>query len=195
MAIPENSTVLFNLVFQLQGQKWINSQFMSNDDAISNAQELIELNAVVDYWYAAYDTFLHEDVQLLGAVVSLPEDPVFGTRTVTKANLFGLASGDPGPTTSYVIVRRKALTRDRAWHGKVLVAGFPMEFTEANRLTDNAAAILQIIATAMETNFAGPASNWVNACYSATNDSALSTFKSQMDPVVRSYTGRQASLI
>ena len=91
MSIPEQSIVQFNLVFQQQGQKWINTHFYNNVDEIQDDDELANLQQIFTLIQVAGADAQHDSVQCIGAVVSLPTFPSFGTRTLTSNILFGTA--------------------------------------------------------------------------------------------------------
>lgn len=195
MAIPDAATVQVSLVFQLQGQKWTNVLHYFCDGGLNDAQEAVNLQDLVEELASTFAKGQHEDVQCLGGVVTLPNQATFGTRTVTLPAAFGDISGDPLPTTCYVVIRKYAQSKDPTKRGRVLFAGFIEEYESENQLTPSAAVVIGQVVDGLKVQIAASDCTFIPLVYSRKNETATSVFKTNLDPVVRSFHGRQAQLI
>ena len=195
MTIPANSLVQGQIVMQQQGQKFSNVLHWSPSDTIPTPDEVSNLQEVLNQWVSKWRTPMADVVEFLGAVFSLPQDPSFGTRTLTLTGQFGAQSAPPGQTTSYAIIRKYAISDSKSTRGRVLFAGFPESFTEQNVLTN--AGFLNFVdpVSIVASGFATADSDWEPQIYSRLGDVFNPVIKANVDPTVRSLHSRQATLI
>jgi len=195
MSIPQNAIIQVSLVFQQQGTKFTNVIHWKPNDTIGDAGESADLTALVEGCAQAFVDTMHEDVFCLGGVVSLPEDSSFGSRTITLSGFQGDVSGDPSQTTQYYIIRKYGESKSKRQRGRVLVAGFSEAWTEKNVLTASAAITAANLVNFLRDDLAIITTTVTPVVYSREDSAAVSVFKTTLDPVIRSFNGRQASLI
>ena len=71
----------------------------------------------------------------------------------------------------------------------------PLQFIENGRLTDQATGLVQIMANFMDDVIGSNDSDWIPVVFSELSEVAMTTFKTDVDPIVRSLHSRQATLV
>lgn len=192
MALDAQTVVQQALVLQLGSEKVSNVIHWINDDEITETGLLTDFQDIEDKIWAEYKKFVWEDHNLLGSVWSAPRVPSFGTRTTTATSAGGAVPGNAGQSTSYFIIRKYALLDGPTSRGRFLACGFPEEYTHVNQMTANAVVLATDLANALKTVVNAPFVNWTPVIYSRKEEQWSPVFKTTIDPIVRSYHGRQS---
>ena len=194
MSINANDLLQSSIVYQQQGVKWNNTLHWRATTDVSNDDEVQELTSLTEDIAEAFAQVMHEAAIVLGIIWTMPLRATFGSRTLI-VNEPGAISGDLSQTTQYFIIRKYGDGSGSANRGRVLVAGFPEQWSEDNRLTASAVVVAADLVTFLKSSLNGPLGSYSPSIYSPTLETAVSVFKTNLDPIVRSFHGRQARLI
>ena len=191
MTLPAGSLLQATMVMQHGSEKTANVLHFTNSDEITETIMLSDMGDVTFEWYEAYAELVQADVDFLGAVWSAPLISYFGSRTLLLTGATGTASGDQGQSTQYCIIRKYALDDSPSTRGRYLACGFPEQYTYLNQMTSTAVVKATVLADWIR-NPVAATTTWQPVIYSRKNETWANVFKTTVDPVCRSYHGRQA---
>ena len=192
MSLPAQSVIQQTMVMQHGTEKTANVIHWENEDELSEAALSLDIQDLVTEIYDAYKLFVHEDVDFLGSIFSAPLIPSFGSRTIFQTGAGGDLSGDAGQSTNYFIIRKYAALDLKTSRGRFLACGFPEQSTHVNQMTSTLVVLAVTLATALHTPFAATSTIWQPVIYSRKLETYKNVFKTTIDPICRSFHGRQS---